>query len=84
MAHDHDHDDEHSELSDMELHVRALLLPPDAAADRDTIVRTVTAAIERLMPGFSGRIASVDLLSSPESDPPSVARLVASADRRYH
>ena len=24
MAHDHDHDDEHSELSDMELHVRAL------------------------------------------------------------
>jgi nitrile hydratase subunit alpha len=24
MAHDHDHDDEHSELSDMEVHVRAL------------------------------------------------------------
>src|SRR3569833_926752 len=24
MAHDHDHDDEHGELSDMELHVRAL------------------------------------------------------------
>lgn len=24
MAHDHDHDDDHSELSDMELHVRAL------------------------------------------------------------
>jgi phytoene dehydrogenase-like protein len=66
--------------SRIQLHARAWpVLPGD---DRDTVVRTVTAAIERLMPGFSGRIASCDVLPGHESDPPSVARLAASSAER--
>src|SRR6201996_3672965 len=35
MAHDHDHDDEHSELSDTELHVRALRTVLEQKGDID-------------------------------------------------
>jgi len=64
------------------LHVRAWPIPTDLAGEREALIRTVTAAVERVAPGFSRRIASCDVLPPHESDAPSVARLAASAEER--
>ena len=64
------------------LHVRSWPMPPDADRNHDNLIRVVAAALERLAPGFSGRIASCDVLASHERDPSTVARLAASAAER--
>jgi phytoene dehydrogenase-like protein len=68
--------------SRVRLHVRAWPIPPDYLVERDAVSRVVAAAVERVAPGFSQRIASCDLLPPRDSEPPSVARLCASAEER--
>ena len=52
---------------------------PIAAFDKDVLLRTVTAMLERHIPGFAA--ASCDILA-PSAAAPSVARLLAGADDR--
>ncbi len=65
-----------------QLCVRAWPLPQGAAQDRDGLARSVTAAIERVLPGFGGRVASCDVAPVHGSDPASIGRLLAGAGER--
>ena len=61
------------------LSVRAWPVPLGGAFDRDTLARTVSAMIERHVPGFAA--ASCDVLP-PCAASPSVERLLSGADER--
>lgn len=62
------------------LTVRAWPVP--AAFDRDALRAAVTAAVERLAPGFAATVGSCEVLEPPDGEPFSVPRLAAAASAR--
>jgi len=62
------------------LTVRAWPVAP--SYDRNALVRTVTAMIERHATGFTQAITNTDVLEPPDGEPFSVARLLAGAAAR--
>lgn len=56
--------------------------PVASSYDRNALVRTVTAMIERHASGFTQAITNTDVLEPPDGEPFAVARLVASAAER--
>ncbi len=56
--------------------------PVAASYDRNALVRTVTAMIERHAAGFAQAVVNCDVLEPPDGEPFAVARLLGSAAAR--